>query len=202
MTKLLLTSAGLINQNIIKNFLQLLNKPIYQAKIIFIPTAARSSEELKYVNKSKKKLVDLGIIKKNIKTINLNTPINFNDVKNYDACYVCGGNTFYLLKKIRETNFDKIIKEFINDNKLYVGVSAGSILAGPNIDIAIPFDKNDIDLKNLTGLNLTKIIVSPHYCKKEKIIIDNFKKKSKYKIIPLTDNQALLINNKEVKIIK
>lgn len=200
--KLLLTSTGLVNQNIKNQFLQIIDKPVSQIKIIFIPTAARSEEELKYVNESKKELLDLGIFKNNIKTLNLDNPVSFQEVKDFDVIYVCGGNTFYLLKKVRETGFDKVIIEFAKTDKLYLGVSAGSILVCPNIDIASPFDENDIHLTDLTGLNLTDVIVSPHYCEEEKSIIEDFEKKSQYKIVPLTDNQALLVIDRETKIIE
>ena len=202
MTKLLLTSTGLANQNITHQFLQIIDKPVSQIKIIFVPTASRSEEELKYVNESKKELLDLGIPENNIKTLNLDKSVSFNEVENFDVIYVCGGNTFYLLKKVRETGFDKVIIEFAKTDKLYFGVSAGSILVCPNIDIASPFDENDVNLTDLTGLNLTDVIVSPHYKDEEKTIIDDFKKKSQYEIVPLTDNQALLVLDGETKIVE
>lgn len=202
MTKLLLTSTGLANQNITNQFLQIIDKPVSQIKIIFVPTASRSEEELKYVAESNKELLDLGILENNIKTLNLDKLVSFQDVDGFDVIYVCGGNTFYLLKKVRETGFDKVIIEFAKTDKLYFGVSAGSILVCPNIDIASPFDENDVDLTDLSGLNLTDVIVSPHYKDEEKTIIDDFKKKSQYEVIPLTDNQALLVLDGETKIVE
>ncbi len=205
MTKLLLTSTGLANQNIKNQFLQIIDKPVSQVKIIFVPTASRSEEELKYVDESKKELLDLGIPENNIKTLNLDKPVSFQDVEGFDVIYVCGGNTFYLLKKVRETGFDKVIIEFAKTDKLYLGVSAGSILVNPDISTAgtgLEPDENDVGLTDLTGLNLTDVLVSPHYCEEEKLIIDEFKKKSQYKVIPLTDNQALLIIDGETKIIE
>ncbi len=202
MTKLLLTSTGLANQNITSQFLQIIDKPVSQIKIIFVPTASRTEEELKYVHESKKELLDLGIPENNIKTLNLDKPVSIQDVEGFDVVYVCGGNTFYLLKKVRETGFDKVIIEFAKTDKLYFGVSAGSILVCPNIDIASPFDENDVNLTDLTGLNLTDVIVSPHYKDEEKTIIDGFKKKSQYEVVPLTDEQALLVINGETKIVE
>src|SRR3989344_2659685 len=202
MAKLLLTSTGFANQNITNLFLQIIGKPVSQIKIIFVPTASRSEEELKYVQESKKELLNLGIFKNNIKILNLDHTVTFEEVENFDAIYVCGGNTFYLLKTVRETGFDKVIIEFVKTDKLYFGVSAGSILVCPNIDIASPFDKNDVKLTDLTGLNLTDVIVSPHYTEQEKTIIDDFKKKSQYEVVPLTDEQALLVIDGETKIVE
>ena len=199
--KLILTSTGLANKKIKHHFLQIINKPVSQIKIIFVPTASRSKEELKYVDKSKRELLDLGILENNIKTLNLDKPFSFQEVEDFDVIYVCGGNTFYLLKKVRETGFDKIIKEFLKKDKLYFGVSAGSILVCPNIDIAIPFDDNDVNLTDLKGLDLIKIIVFPHYKDEEKRIINDFRKKLNYEIIPLKDSQALLFLEEKIKIL-
>ena len=77
-------------------------------------------------------------------------------------------------------------------------------MVNPNIsaaNVGLDPDKNDVDLTDLTGLNLTDVVVSPIIAKK-KTIIDEFKKKSQYKVIPLTDNQALLIIDGKTKIIE
>ncbi len=202
MAKLLLTSTGLANQNITDQFLRIIDKPASQIKIAFVTAAARSEEELRYVAESEKELLDLGIPDKNIKNLNLDKPASFKEVENFDVIYVCGGNTFYLLKRVRETGFDKVIIEFAKTDKLYLGVSAGSILVCPNIEIASPFDDNAVNLTGLTGLNLIDVIVSPHYCVEEKSIIDEFRKRSQYKVIPLTNKQTLLVTDGETMLVE
>lgn len=200
--KLLLTSTGFTNPRIGDFFVNLLNKPLSEVKVIFIPTASRSKEELYYVEESKNELIQRGIKTSNLSIYNLDKRLSYNAVKDYDVIYVCGGNTFYLTLKIREDGFDKVIKRLVKEDKLYLGVSAGSVLAGPNIDIASPYDPNDVKLKDWTGLGLTDIIVSPHYTDNDKEVVKKFKKEEKYKVIPLTDNQALFISDKEKKIIE
>jgi len=201
MKKLLLTSAGLANSKITEAFLKLVDKPASEIKIVFVPTASRTEEELHYVEESKKELIGLGIKRENIKTLNLDRKISYGDVTDFDMIYVCGGNTFYLLKKVRESGFDGIIKKFVENGGIYFGVSAGSNLAGPNIEIASLGDENDVELKDFTGLNLIDAAICPHSDKKDNEKIDAFKKRAKYKIIPLTDSQALLVLNNVVKII-
>ncbi|MBU3897143.1 MAG: Type 1 glutamine amidotransferase-like domain-containing protein [Nanoarchaeota archaeon] len=198
---IILTSAGLSNQKITEEFLKLVNKSQSGIKVIFVPTASRTKEELFYVDKSKKELLDIGVKDENIKVFNLDHKISYEEVEGFDVIYVCGGNTPYLLQKVRETGFDNIIKQFVENGKLYFGVSVGSIIAGPSIEISIPFDSNDVKMTDFTGLNLTDIVISPHYKEAEKEIIEEFRKKLKYKIIPLTDNQALLILNNEISLI-
>ena len=200
--RLLLTSNGLANQKIADVFLGLLDKPTSELKVIFVPTAARTEHELKYVRNSKQELLDLGILDGNIREINLDNTFSFKGLGDCDLIYVCGGNTFYLLKKVRETGFDKIIVDFVKNDRLYFGVSAGSILACPDIGIAAPFDLNDSGVTDFSGLNLIDVIVSPHYSNKDKLIIEKFKSKSKFPVVPLTDSQALLIIDGKKEIIE
>ena len=65
--------------------------------------------------------------------------------------------------------------------------------------ISSAFDENDVNLTDLTELNLIDVIVSPHYCEEEKLIINDFKKKSQYEVVPLSDRQALLVIDEETK---
>ena len=174
MKKLLLTSAGFTNQKISDEFLKLLNRPTSKTKVIFVPTAAKSedryeeSEVWKYVEESRAELIRTGIKEENIKTLDLDHKIRYEETKGFDIIYVCGGNTFYLLAKAKESGFDNIIKKFVEKGGVYVGVSAGSILTGPDIEITLPWDNNDIGLKDFTALNLTDKIICPHYSEKDK----------------------------------
>ncbi|MBU1255392.1 Type 1 glutamine amidotransferase-like domain-containing protein [Patescibacteria group bacterium] len=118
--------------------------------------------------------------------------------------YVCGGNTYYILKRFRETGLDKIVIELVNQGKIYIGVSAGSVMAGPNIEIAgwgEDGDKNDVNLKDLTGFNFTNIAVFSHFEEKNRQEVKEFKKKVNYPVIELTDNQAVFVKGKNYIII-
>src|SRR3989344_8018960 len=156
MKKLLLTSSGFSNSKIGEEFLKLLDKNPTDVKVLFIPTASEykleNGEEMFYVKESEKELIGLGISKENIFWLDVKDTPMAGDVQSYDVMYVCGGNTFYLMDKLRKTGFDKKITDFVNSGKVYVGVSAGSVIAGPDISIASPFDPNDVDLKDMKGL--------------------------------------------------
>lgn len=202
MSKILLTSAGFENPIVGNEFLNLVNKTPSTIKVLFIPTASRAEEELYYVEKSKEELLSIGIEEKNIITFNLDYDLSEEELNKIDVIYVCGGNTFYLLHRVRETKFDKVIMDFISSGKVYVGVSAGSVLAGPNINIRNLYKDNDIGIEDFQGLNITDIIVIPHYTEEEKEKIEQIKEDTKYEIITLTDNQALLIIDEDIKVIE
>jgi len=200
--KLFLTSAGFLNKEISDLFLKEADKELSELRI-FMVTSARTKEEEYYIEESKQELIDLGI--KNIFTFNLDRKILFDEVKDTNVIYVCGGNTFYIMKQFRKTGLDKIVIKLVNQGKIYVGVSAGSVIAGPDIEIAgwgIDGDKNDIDLKDLTGFNFTNIAVFPHFEKdKHKQEVEEFRKKVDYPVIELTDNQAIFIKEEDCKIV-
>ena len=52
-----------------------------------------------------------------------------------DSIFVCGGSTFYLIQELKRKGADKLIINHIEQGKLYIGTSAGSILLQKNIII-------------------------------------------------------------------
>ncbi len=171
--------------------MRLLPKDPSVARVLFVPTASRSEHEMKYVRESENELIQLGIPKGNVIWFDYRNPVAIGNTSDFDVIYVCGGNTFFLSEKLRETGMDKKIIDLVQQGKVYVGVSAGSVIAGPDISIAGPFDENDIGLKNMAGLKLTDKVVTPHYTEKEKDIIEEFRKNLPYAVLPITDSQAL-----------
>mgnify|MGYP001559596470 FL=1 len=122
-----------------------------------------------------------------------------------DIIFVEGGNTFYLLKAMRGCNFEKVIKKLLKQGKVYIGASAGSIVAGRTVKTAEWHgDKNTVGLKNLKGLNLVPFDIFPHYqpelAEFIKQKIKNPKKRAK-KLKILTDDQAILFQGREVSLI-
>lgn len=202
MYKLLLTSAGFENPKVGNEFLKLINNNPSIVKVLFIPTASRTEDELYYVEESRKELLDVGIKEENIIIYNLDYTISNDVLDEISVVYVCGGNTFYLLNKIREVKFDSVLNKLMQNGVLYVGASAGSLVVGPNINIPDYSDTNDICISDFNGLNITDIVVVPHYLEKQKERIDEAKKITKYPIVPLTDSQALLIIDGNMTIIE
>ncbi len=203
--KLLLTSQGFEkNPEIGKKFLELAGKPASKIKVIFVPTASEAESYKDYIEEDRKNLLKLGIKEANIKTLFLDHKIDYTEIENYDVIHICGGNTFYLLKKVRESGFDKIIKKFLSKGKVYFSISAGSYIACPTIEAAgwKPSDINVVGLKDLTALNLVPFLITAHYIPKYKEIIDKAEAKTKYEVKRITDNQALLVLGSRSKIIE
>lgn len=80
-----------------------------------------------------------------------------------DICYVAGGNTFFLLEHMKKTNFKDALEKRMDDNLLYIGSSAGSIVMSPDIDFISPMDeKEKANLDDTTGLNYIPFSFLPH----------------------------------------
>lgn len=196
---LYLTSTGLENEYVAERFKNvLLKKDINLTSFLVISVQDNDSDAF-YLQKTKDELNKIGDV--DIEVFALGDKL-FIPTKVYDVIYVCGGNTFVYLDRIRKTGLDKFIIDSVKSNKsIYVGVSAGSIIAGPDISIAScgsEGDSNDIDLKDLSGLGLTNIVVSPHYRDELKPELDEFRNICEYQVCELTDDQALHLSYSDV----
>ena len=184
MRKLLLTSAGFNNKKVEEKFLELVEIPKEKIKTLFIPTAAISEGARAMVKECKKDLLNSGVLEQHIITYNLDREYTYEEICNFDAIYFCGGNSQYLLDKINETKFNLTLNQFLENGGVYIGVSAGSIIAASNL-------KNNLSYINCY-LEVHKTIGNE--C--GKLSTDNCPN------VSLTDNQAILIFGENISIIE
>ena len=205
---MLLTSGGM--QQMKDEIKKLLQKPAYDITVGFITTAAKPQGNLDYLKK------DWDIMREemgfNIEEVDIDGKkesevMNLLSLK--DVIYVEGGNTFYLLKAMRDCNFEKVIRKLLKKGKVYIGASAGSIVAGKTIKTAGWLgeeyeNKNIIGLKDLKGLNLVPFDIFVHYTPEYAEIIrqqiKNPRKRAK-RLKILTDDQAIFVQGKDVALI-
>lgn len=193
MKKIVLTSCGIIDDTLKKQFYGLLNKDINQIKLLYITIAVDGEKDLDrtWLYEEYATILDLGIKEENITEYKYQENIDFCD---YDAIYMVGGNTFYLLKELRENKLDEKIKKAINNGVIYIGSSAGSIILGKTIETALPYDENLVKLEDFKGLNVVDGIIIPHANRKQEFI-EEAKEKYNDRIIELYDNYGIVINN-------
>ncbi len=172
--KLFLTSSGISHENE-KEFRELLGKDPAGLKVAFIPTAANGElgEFLTTIITQNipswfiKDRDILNYLKMDVSFINLEELNESNVIETfapYDVILMYGGNTFFLMYHINRSGFRKYIDEILKD-KVYVGVSAGSIVAGPDISLAGwgGADANNIGLTDTSGLGLINFTIQPHW---------------------------------------
>ncbi len=78
-----------------------------------------------------------------------------------EAIFVGGGNTYALLQRLREAGLLDAIRARVAAGLPYLGASAGSNLAGPNI--LTTNDWNVVGLSRFEALGLVPFNINPHY---------------------------------------
>lgn len=184
--------------------------PAKHPKLIFIDTASEPEERDKsWLRNDRQSLVDAGFEVTDYTITNKASEEIKEKVSQTDVIFISGGNTFYLLEKAQQSNFIPLLKDFVlNQDKIYIGSSAGSVFAGP--DIKPVFELDDVtkapNIKGCEGAQLVDFVVLPHWGSdkfKEKYlnrrVENNFNTKNK--LILLTDNQYVSVKDDWYKII-
>lgn len=180
-------------------------------KLVFILTATEDKQrDTSWVESDKNALIKAGfdvfdytISGKNEKQIR-------EDLKEVDFIYVEGGNTYYLLQEAQKSNFIELIKDFIlKENKVYIGTSAGSIIAAPDTYPALRLDDASLapDLKGYAGFGLVDFIIFPHWGSTSfKDVYMDFRLKHSYegngKTILLRDSQYVEVKDEWYRIVE
>lgn len=129
-------------------------KPV---EVLFIPYAAVTFSYDEYEAKVNKALKDTGHQVKGIH--HFNDPIKA--VKEAKAIAVGGGNTWKLVRTMRDNNLLDAIREKVLAGTPYMGWSAGSNVACPSLRTTN--DMPIVDPKGFDTLNLVPFQINPHY---------------------------------------
>ena len=119
----------------------------------------------------------------------------------FGGVYIGGGNTFYLLKTLKESNFWDFLKRCLSKNIPIYGGSAGAIIFGHSI--LSTNDENNVKLNDFSGMGiLNDINIFCHYkheeyeIVKQKIITNKLNK-----IIALPETTGIYRDDKKSQII-
>lgn len=173
--------------------------------ITFIPTASIVETVNFYVKSGRKALENMGLMVDELEISTASAEEITTKLKQNDYIYVTGGNTFFLLQEMKRTGTDQLIKEEVNSGKLYIGESAGAIVASADIEYAKGMDSIDEapNLESFEALGLVDFYPVPHYNNPpfqvaSKKIIDTYS--STLKLSPISNQEAILVNNEEIKV--
>lgn len=205
--KLLLTSAGLSNQSIVKAIENLLGKSAKGAKLAFIPTAANVEpgdkswmiEDLNNFQKAgfEVDIVDISAISKEIWLPHLRTA---------EVLFLGGGNTFHLMYWIKKSGLQDELPDLLK-TRVFAGISAGSCVAGPTIYNSVQNlfgETYELEIKE--GLSLADFQIIPHLNSTyfEKIRKENLEQASKDLTEPvyaIDDNSAVSVDGEKIEVI-
>ncbi len=200
---LILTSNGLSSDNLIKRMTEYC---ALLSKAVIVTTASVGYKENDWhVPRLTKELKSLGLAVEYFDFDVQNPEL----LLNYDVIEINGGNPFYLLKSMRKTNCEVIMKRLIEE-KIVIGISAGSIIMQKNINLIAQYspELNDgVNLTDFSGFGFSSIELLPHYSR----YITKFKRfeerakeyeaANDCEVIRINDGQAVIVNSNNYLII-
>lgn len=174
-------------------------------KVVFIPTASIHEKVSFYVEEDVNSLVKLGL---KVEQLEISTaPHNeiASKLSETDYLFIEGGNTFFLLQELRRTGTDKLILEHVNKGKLYIGASAGSVIASCNIEYMKYMD--DIDAApylngDFSSLGIVDFSIVPHstnfpFEKAAQKILSEYS--HTLDLLPISNNQVIGVSDGRVE---
>ena len=208
--KLLLTSAGLANKSITNALFNLVGKKPADTTVVFIPTASNveTGDKSWFIRDL------LNLQKQNFKAIEI-TDISAIDesiwkpsLERADVLWFEGGNSYHLMEWINKSGLSNILPKLL-ENKVYVGVSAGSMVTNKNLALNISQKIYEEDLDRtveLDGLNYVNFYFLPHFnspgsTNLTESFIRETTKTIAEKIYALDDNSALKIVDNTIEVV-
>jgi dipeptidase E len=119
------------------------------------------------------------------------------DYDRFGGVYIGGGNTFKLLKELKEFGTYDILKDVANKDIPIYGGSAGAVILARTIIPALSADPNDVKLKNFDSLNLLRDYdLFPHYEKEQDATIRRYMKEYRLKkVLAVPENGGLFLDD-------
>ena len=151
--KVFLNGGGCGNQTI--DTYKEINKIIDHSKPVLYVPLAMNEEEHPYDDcfewiKNEISVIDIP----NIEMVRTFNELYEKDYNNYSMIFIGGGNTFKLLKGIKESNCFNKLKDYIYNDGIIFGSSAGAVIFGKDIKSVEIMDENDVALEDTKGFNL------------------------------------------------
>ena len=172
-----------------------------EMKIGYITTASKATRDKTFFEKVENTILENGYSfeKFDIEEKSKDEMLNF--FKNKNVIHIEGGNTFYLLKAIRENGFAEVLKELLSEGKIYIGTSAGAYIMCPTIEVANwnETGRDRFGLTDFVALNYVSFVLKVHYKDEAENLIKEKKQTLKYPFRILRDGQGILVENGKTK---
>lgn len=170
---------------------------VWKKKVGFISNAADMYKNKRFVEEDRELLLENWFILQDIDLKLLDWDNLRKVLWEQDIIFVSGGNTFYLLEKMRESWFDELLQGLLNTWKIYIGSSAGSVVIGKSIKhVETLDDPNQSNIQNYEGLWIIPVFILPHFGKEKYIermrwIVESYWKKD---LLTISDDEYRVIS--------
>ncbi len=171
-----------------------------EKKVLFIPTAGNVEEYTAYIDEGRAVFEELQFDVDLVDIAEETETVVREKLAQASCLYISGGNTFYLLQELKRKNLLPLIYERINQGMVYVGESAGAIIASNDISYSQIMDDKSLasDLTDYIALGLVDFSVLPHWGEFpfEEITEQTVAVyEGQLKLLKLTNQQAVLVND-------
>ena len=173
--------------------------------LLYIPLAMKSEKYDSCLEWIKEEMNIIGI--NNIDMVTSGEDLYKKNFDNYSAIYIGGGNTYKLLRDIKENNCLDKIKRYIDNDGIVFGGSAGAIIFGKDIDTCKYEDDNSIiGLKDTSGFDvLSGYSLLCHYNDNIVKTENNINYLKEYsiekKVIYLPEEDTIFIDSNDIELI-
>jgi dipeptidase E len=212
--KLLLTSAGLHNQTLRHELDDLLGKPFASANVVYVPTASVAEPgDHSWFVADLNRLYGLGWREFDILELNgLPRQMVIDRLMHADVIYVEGGSHYHLARSITGNGLAGGLLEALED-RVYVGVSAGSMIFSRNLNersAGIIGDTADLHVLGATTLDpplglfdwyLKPHLYSPDFPERGDDWADRIAAQADFPIYFIDDETAIRVNGNETDIV-
>jgi dipeptidase E len=182
---------------LLKDGYNLTGIPKDQLKIGHIITASKTARDTSFFEKVNQTIKESGYDMEDF-DIEGRTKEEIKDFfKDKNVVHIEGGNTFYLLKAIRETGFAPVLKELLEEGRVYIGTSAGAYIMCPSIEVANWNDtgRDRFGIEDFTALNYVPFVLKVHYTDEQEAKVTEKMPTLKYPIRILRDGQGILVED-------
>ena len=196
----------------VKESYELFAREVKGGKVLYIPLAWNNGNMETCIEWFKGEMEPFGVT--DIEDVLDAKDITKEKLAKYSGIFIGGGNTFKLLKMLKETVAFDNLNSFLNNGGIIMGASAGALIFGKSIDTCLKTelnisstDENLVGLKDTSGFDkVNGYSLFVHYQRKleqiEKTSI-NIQRllKQGHKIICLPEETSIWINDNQMQII-
>lgn len=189
--KIVLTSQGFFGGQVFPLVQEILVGRARRRAVI-VTTAAEGRENDRFNIADQATIKSLGFERVDFVDLESSEPVSFSEC---NFIYVCGGNTFRLIRAARVAGFRASIEEVLRRGGVYMGVSCGSLILGPSVLLAQRFSNDTTDgLTDFSGLGLIPQITMPHYEDSLEPAVAEFEREHGVSVLRLRDGEAMAVD--------